>query len=67
MAMLHAVDVGPLQWFFPTGTASAVSLTHELPPGKPARCLLLGNGDLRNLLFTLYNDQNCKLPLRDVL
>jgi Domain of unknown function (DUF4470) len=67
MAMLHAVDVGPLQWFFPMGTSSAVSLTHELPPGRPARGLLLGNGDLRNLLFTLYNDQNCKQALRDVV
>jgi len=49
------------------GTTAAVSLTHELPPGKHATCLLLGNGDVRNLLFTLYNEQNYGIWLRNSL
>ena len=40
------------------GQTSAVSLTQDLPPGKQANCLVLGNGDARNILFTLFNDQN---------
>jgi len=48
-----------MQWFFPMGNTSAISLTQDLPPGKPANCLLLGNGDARNILYTLqYEESN---------
>jgi len=58
MAMLHPPYVSPMQWFFPMGQTAAVSLTQDLPPGKQANCLVLGNGDARNILFTLFNEQN---------
>jgi hypothetical protein len=67
MAMLPRVCLGPLQWFYPMGTTAAVSLAQDLPPGKQANCLLLGNGDLRNILFTLYNEQNCTAVLRNAV
>ena len=47
-----------MQWFYPIGNTAAVSLTQDLPPGKQANCLVLGNGDPRNILFTLYNEEN---------
>jgi hypothetical protein len=58
MTMLHPPYVSPMQWFFPMGQTAAVSLTQDLPPGKQANCLVLGNGDARNILFTLFNEQN---------
>jgi len=58
MAMLHPVSVSPMQWFYPIGTTSATSLTQDLPPETTANCLLLGTGDPRDILFTLYNDLN---------
>ena len=56
--MLHPPYVSPMQWFFPMGQTSAVSLTQDLPPGKHANVLVLGNGDARNILYTLFNEQN---------
>jgi len=47
-----------MQWFFPFGNTSAVSLSQDAPPGKPINALLLGNGDPRNILFTLFNDKH---------
>jgi Domain of unknown function (DUF4470) len=58
MSTVHALYAAPMQWFFPIGNTSAVSLTQDLPPGKKANCLLLGNGDPRNILFTLFIEQN---------
>jgi hypothetical protein len=46
-----------MQWFFPFGNTAAVSLSQDVPPGMPINALLLGNGDARNILFTLFNDQ----------
>jgi hypothetical protein len=42
--------------FFPIGNTPAVSLTQGLPPEKKADILLLGCGDIRNILFTLHCD-----------
>lgn len=58
MATLHPVYVSPMQWFYPIGNAAANCLTRDLPPGKSARCLLLGNGDARNIFYTLFSDES---------
>ncbi|KAH6869719.1 hypothetical protein BKA70DRAFT_1171851 [Coprinopsis sp. MPI-PUGE-AT-0042] len=42
--------------FYPIGNTSAVSLTGDLPPEEPARLLLLGCGDPRNVLFTIFGE-----------
>ncbi|EPQ57665.1 hypothetical protein GLOTRDRAFT_128021 [Gloeophyllum trabeum ATCC 11539] len=51
----------PLYWptrifFYPIGNTAAVCLTQDLPPGRPADVLLLGCGDVRNVLYTVYAD-----------
>ncbi|KAG8782474.1 hypothetical protein FRC12_020788 [Ceratobasidium sp. 428] len=42
--------------FSPIGTLPAVSLTQDLSPEQPADILLLGCGDPRNILYTLFSD-----------
>ncbi|KAG8720992.1 hypothetical protein FRC08_016462 [Ceratobasidium sp. 394] len=42
--------------FYPLGNTPAVSLTQHLSPEQPADILLLGCGDPRNILYTLYSD-----------
>jgi hypothetical protein len=51
----------PLFWlsklfFYPIGNTGATSLTQDLSPEQSADILLLGCGDPRNILFTLYSD-----------
>jgi Domain of unknown function (DUF4470) len=45
-------------FFYPLGNTPAVCLTQDLTPGEGARVLLLGCGDVRNILFTAYSDGN---------
>lgn len=52
-------DTAP--FFYPVGNTPAVHLTRGLPPKQAADVLLLGCGDVRNLLFTLYLDQDSGL------
>ncbi|KAJ1303001.1 hypothetical protein OPQ81_011203 [Rhizoctonia solani] len=45
------------QFFYPIGNTGAVSLTQDLSPEQSsADILLLGCGDPRNILFTLYSE-----------
>ncbi|CAE7201000.1 unnamed protein product, partial [Rhizoctonia solani] len=45
------------QFFYPIGNTAAISLTQDLSPEQSAAdILLLGCGDPRNILFTLYLD-----------
>ncbi|KAK7013820.1 MYND-type domain-containing protein [Favolaschia claudopus] len=49
----------PLYWpgkryFYPIGNTSAVSLARDVSPDKDISLLLLGCGDPRNVLFTLF-------------
>ncbi|KZP03217.1 hypothetical protein FIBSPDRAFT_1055412, partial [Athelia psychrophila] len=51
----------PLYWpgkyfFYPIGNTSAVCLTRDLPPEEPANILLLGCGDPRSILYTMYSE-----------
>ncbi|KAI2635656.1 hypothetical protein GGS26DRAFT_589327 [Hypomontagnella submonticulosa] len=43
-----------IRHFYPLGNTPAVSLTRGLPQGIDADILLLGCGDVRNILFTAY-------------
>ncbi|EFR01962.1 hypothetical protein MGYG_04963 [Nannizzia gypsea CBS 118893] len=44
------------KFFYATGNTPAVCLTHSLPPDQDVSLLLLGCGDVRNVLFTAYAD-----------
>ena len=56
--MAHTV-LNPAQNFlYLIGNTSAVVLTDTLAPEERANLLLLGCGDLRNVLFTLYNQSD---------
>jgi len=57
--MATPVIVDILTYFYPVGNTSAVHLTRNLPPEQTARILLLGCGDIRNIVFTAYMDQDC--------
>jgi Domain of unknown function (DUF4470) len=56
MTTIHPVYVSPMQWFCPMGNTPAVCLTQGLSPRTSAKALLLGNGDARNILYTLFYD-----------
>ncbi|KAK7043352.1 MYND-type domain-containing protein [Favolaschia claudopus] len=51
----------PLYWpgqyyFYPIGNTAAVSLARDVPPDKDITLLLMGCGDPRNVLFTLFSE-----------
>ncbi|KAG1731075.1 uncharacterized protein EDB91DRAFT_1330420 [Suillus paluster] len=54
----------PVQWkgevlFYAIGNTSAVCLTQDLCPTKKADMLLLGCGDPRHVLYTVYTNSAC--------
>ncbi|KAF1952907.1 hypothetical protein CC80DRAFT_571306 [Byssothecium circinans] len=51
---LKPVHIVQNPFFYPTGNTPAVCLTQNLPPDRDAVVLLLGCGDIRNILFTTY-------------
>ena len=55
--MYAPVVIEIVTYFYPVGNTSAVHLTRHLPIEEPADVLLLGCGDIRNFLFTVYADQ----------
>ena len=54
--MLTPAFVNIFSYFYPLGNTPAVCLTQDLPPEQRANVLLLGCGDVRNVLFTTYSD-----------
>lgn len=59
----------PLFWltklfYYPIGNTSAVCLTQDLPPWQPADVLLLGCGDARNILYTVFADMQTQSSTR---
>ncbi|PVH91321.1 hypothetical protein DM02DRAFT_678148 [Periconia macrospinosa] len=52
-----------LTFFYPVGNTPAVCLTRNLPQHIQGHILLLGCGDVRNILFTLYSEQNLSREL----
>jgi hypothetical protein len=59
--MYAPVVVDIVTFFYPIGNTPAVQLTRDLPREQPADILLLGCGDVRNILFTVYADQDTSL------
>jgi len=55
-AMLTPAVANAVTQFYPVGNTPATSLTSCLPQGTDANILLLGCGDLRNILFTAYSE-----------
>ena len=54
--MLHPTFVNIVSFFYPIGNTPAVCLTQDLPREQKANVLLLGCGDVRNILFTSYSN-----------
>ena len=54
--MSHVLYWPGRTFFYPLGNTSAVCLTENLPPEHDADVLLLGCGDPRNILYTVYAD-----------
>ena len=54
--MITPSVVDLVTFFYPIGNTPAVCLTQDLPCNEDARLLLLGCGDVRNILFTAYFD-----------
>lgn len=55
--MLLPTVASPITFSYAIGNTPAVSLTRAVPHGVPADVLVLGSGDLRNLLYTAYVDR----------
>jgi hypothetical protein len=54
--MLTPANINILSFFYPIGNTPAVCLTQDLSCEQGADILLLGCGDVRNILFTTYSD-----------
>lgn len=54
--MAHPAFINIVSYFYPIGNTPAVCLTQDLPPEQDANLLLLGCGDLRNVLYTAYSE-----------
>jgi hypothetical protein len=52
---LKPVHIAQAPYFYAAGNTPAVCLTQSLPPETDANLLLLGCGDIRNILFTAYS------------
>jgi hypothetical protein len=52
--MSHPLLFPQQSFFYPIGNTSALCLTQDLAPEQNADVLLLGCGDPRNILFTLF-------------
>jgi Domain of unknown function (DUF4470) len=59
--MYTPVYVDIVTFFYPIGNTPAVQLTRDLSYEEPADILTLGCGDVRNVLFTIYADQDSGL------
>ncbi|OLN96131.1 hypothetical protein CCHL11_03298 [Colletotrichum chlorophyti] len=54
--MLTPTVANSVSWFYAVGNTPAVNLARGLPHGIDAAVLLLGCGDVRNILHTAYNE-----------
>ncbi|KAJ7083693.1 hypothetical protein B0H15DRAFT_911711 [Mycena belliarum] len=52
--MAHPLVFPGKYFFYPIGNTSAVSLLKDLAPEEPANILLLGCGDPRNVLYSIF-------------
>ncbi|KAF5333140.1 hypothetical protein D9611_002813 [Ephemerocybe angulata] len=63
--MAHPTLWLPKSFFYPIGNTPATSLTEYIPPDVDAKVLVLGCGDPRNTLYTIFSDS--KLPFKRAL
>ncbi|RPA81527.1 hypothetical protein BJ508DRAFT_306563 [Ascobolus immersus RN42] len=56
--MAHVFCYWPRPFFYAFGNTPAVCLTDHLSPEEDAEVLLLGCGDVRNLLYTMFVDDS---------
>ncbi|EED80904.1 predicted protein [Postia placenta Mad-698-R] len=54
--MAHTLVYPGKYFFYPLGNTPAVCLTRDIPPEEPANVLLLGCGDPRSVLFTIFSE-----------
>ncbi|KAJ6567596.1 hypothetical protein DFH09DRAFT_1468983 [Mycena vulgaris] len=54
--MAHPLIFPGRYFFYPIGNTSAVSLLRDLAPEEPANVLLLGCGDPRNVLYSIFSE-----------
>ncbi|EED84255.1 predicted protein [Postia placenta Mad-698-R] len=54
--MAHPLVYPGKYFFYPLGNTPAVCLTRDIPPEEPADVLLLGCGDPRSVLFTIFSE-----------
>ena len=54
--MIKPAHIQNVSFFYAAGNTPAVCLTRSLPPDQDAAILLLGCGDVRNVLLTAYAD-----------
>jgi len=66
LKMSHLLYWPGRSFFYPLGNTSAVCLTESLPPEHNADVLLLGCGDPRHILHTLYADATRSRPGRQL-
>lgn len=52
--MITPAVASAVSQFYALGNTPAVNLTRDLPQGVDANILLLGCGDVRNILYTAY-------------
>ncbi|PCH44295.1 hypothetical protein WOLCODRAFT_138924 [Wolfiporia cocos MD-104 SS10] len=52
--MAHPLVFPGKYFFYPIGNTSAVCMTRDIAPEEPANVLLLGCGDPRNVLYTIF-------------
>ncbi|KAI1493812.1 MYND finger [Biscogniauxia mediterranea] len=64
--MFMPAAVPYISQFYPLGNTPAVSLTRALPQGSDADILLLGCGDVRNILYTAYTERGFPLRRLDI-
>ncbi|KAK6496850.1 hypothetical protein TWF481_001834 [Arthrobotrys musiformis] len=54
--MFHRSYFDPFRPFYPIGNSKAINLAEYLPPEIDVDALLLGCGDVRNILFRLFSE-----------
>lgn len=57
MSVLYPLSISICDGFHPLCNTPATSLTEYLPPKRQANGLILGDGDPRKILFTLYSER----------
>ncbi|KAI1339894.1 hypothetical protein F5Y15DRAFT_382431 [Xylariaceae sp. FL0016] len=58
--MLCPAVISYISQFYPLGNTTAVNLLRGFPHGEDADVLLLGSGDVRNVLYTMYAERGMR-------